>query len=212
MGAGQAVTVFLVRHAAHDRVDAVLCGRMPDVTLGPAGRAEARRVAERLSGEEIAAVFSSPLERALETAEPIAVAHRLPVQHDDGLHEIDCGEWTGRSFEALQGDERWHAWNRSRAEGCPPNGEPMRAVQARVSAALDRWRRGYAGRAIVAVSHSDVIKALACQVLGLSLDRYHAFEIAPASVTTFVAWEGGGKIVAMNERVPSRAAPLRAVA
>jgi probable phosphoglycerate mutase len=194
-----ATTLFLVRHAAHDRLDRILCGRMPAVSLGATGQAQADAVAKRLARERVAAVFSSPLERARETAAPIAARLGLEVAVGDGINEIDCGEWTGASFDDLHRDERWHLWNRERAASTTPGGEAMADVQARALAAIEAWRRAYPDQAVVAVSHSDVIKAAVCGLLGLSLDRYHAFEIGPASVTTLVVWEGGGKVLHLNE-------------
>src|SRR4051794_39997425 len=78
-----AATLYLVRHAAHDRVGDTLCGRMPGVTLGPDGKRQADAVAQRLAAQNIAAVFSSPLERAIETAEPIARRLKLSLQVAD---------------------------------------------------------------------------------------------------------------------------------
>jgi broad specificity phosphatase PhoE len=202
LGEVSATTVFLVRHAVHDRVDRVLCGRMPDVRLGAEGREQAARLAGRFAAEPIAAIYSSPLERARETAEPIAGVSGLDVQVAAGLNEIDVGEWTGRGFDELHADERWHLWNRDREAGRPPGGEPMRKVQARALGEVEGWLAAHPGETLVAVSHSDVIKTVVCGVLGLSLDRYHAFEIAPASLTRLVVWPGGGKILALNETAP----------
>jgi probable phosphoglycerate mutase len=195
-----ATTIFLVRHAAHDRVDRILCGRMPGVSLGDAGRAQASRVAKRLSGEQLAAIYSSPMERARETAEPIAAAADLNLMISPGLNEIDLGEWTGRSFAELDPDPRWKAWNAERAAGEVPGGERMQAVQDRVVTEFESLRCRHPGQRVAAVSHADVIKAAICGVLGLSLDRYHALEIEPASISSIVLWEGGGKVVCLNER------------
>ena len=173
---------------------------MPGVTLGEIGRAQAARVAERFAGEELATIYSSPLERARETAAPIAVGSGRSVEIADGLNEIDVGEWTGCSFIELDRDPRWQAWNRERAVGVAPGGERMAAVQDRILAELEKLRRRHAGEAIVAVSHADVIKAAICGVLGLSLDRYHAFDVEPASIATLVLWHGGGKVLGINER------------
>ena len=195
-----ATTIFLVRHAAHDRVDRILCGRMPGVSLGERGRVQAARVADRLSREGLSAVYSSPLDRALQTAEPLAEIAGLAVDIRAGLNEIDLGEWTGRSFAELEGDPRWHSWNGKRALGEAPGGERMQAVQDRVLHELESVRLGHSGGRVAAVLHADVIKAALCGVLGLSLDRYDAFEIEPASVSSVVLWNGGGKVVTLNER------------
>ena len=199
MGDPAATTVFLVRHAAHDRLNRILSGRMPAVRLGETGHEQAKRVSQRLGREPIAAVYASPLDRCQETAQPLADALGLSVETSHGLNEIDCGEWTGLSFDALYGDERWHRWNRERAISSPPGGEPMSAVQARALGDIEAWRTRHPGAAVAAVTHADVVKGIVCGVLGLSLDRHGAFEIGPASVTTLVVWEGGGKVLGLNE-------------
>jgi probable phosphoglycerate mutase len=198
--ANEPTTIFLVRHAVHDRVEHILCGRMPGVSLGHSGLSQAARVAERLSREGLAAVYSSPLDRARETAEPIGMAAGRPVNVRAGLNEIDVGEWTGRSFAALRSDPCWQAWNAERANGWAPGGERMQAVQDRILLDLEEVRRNHPGERVAAVSHCDVIKAALCGVLGLSLDRYHAFEVEPASVSSVVLWDGGGKVLTLNER------------
>ena len=194
-----ATTFFLVRHAAHDRLGRVLCGRMPDVRLGETGRRQAEALAHRLSGERVSAVYTSPLERARETAAPVAAALGLEPALAEELNEIDCGEWTGLGFEALGADPRWRSWNDERADGQTPGGETMVAVQDRVAGAFEAWRERHPDDGVVAVSHADVIKAMVCRTLGLPLDRHASFEIGPASVTTLVAWEGGGKVLTLNE-------------
>ena len=204
MGADAVTTLFLVRHAAHDRVDRVLCGRMAGVSLGSVGLAQAHGLARHLMHERVAAVFSSPLERARETAEPIAGRLGHETQIAQGINEIDFGDWTGAAFEALSGDDRWHAWNRNRAVSAAPGGEAMAAVQGRALAQVETWRQAFPGQAVVAVSHGDVIKSVVCGLLGLSLDRLHAFEIGPASINTLVLWDGGGKIASLNEQIEIR--------
>lgn len=194
-----AATVFLVRHAAHDRVDRVLCGRMPGVGLGEAGRRQAEALADRFAGEGVDAVWTSPLDRARQTAAPIAARLRLAPRTSDGLCEIDFGAWTGQSFDRLRDDPRWRRWNEARGSERPPGGESMGEAQSRVMAEVERARGEHPEGRVVLVSHSDVIKAALAGVLGLPLDAYSRFEIAPASVSALAVWEGGGKVLSMNE-------------
>lgn len=194
-------TVFLVRHAAHDRLGKVLCGRMPGVTLGEPGLAEADALAERLRSEPIRAVYSSPLERTLQTAAPIARALGLEVQAADALLELDFGEWAGAQFGVLQDDPRWAVWNTQRAVARPPGGESMGEVQARLNRWLDVVARRHAGETVVAVTHGDVIKAALAEALGLSLDHHDRFEVSPASISVLVAGDWGKKVWSVNEAV-----------
>lgn len=194
-------TFFLVRHAAHDRVGTVLCGRMPGVTLGEEGKAQARALAERLAQEDIACIRTSPLERAVETAAPIA--HRLgkPAEPCDDITEIDFGSWSGLALGELSDDPHWHMWNRSRNTSRPPNGETMREAQLRIVRAMDRLRTPHAEKAVVLVSHGDVIKAALLHHLGMPIDSYGRIEISPASISTVVVGDWGAKVIRMNEVV-----------
>ncbi len=197
-----AATVFLVRHAAHDRVDRVLCGRMPGVGLGEAGRRQAEALAQHFAGGGVSAVWTSPLQRARETAAPIAARLGLPARDSDALCEIDFGAWTGRAFDDLRDDPRWRRWNEARGSGArPPGGESMAEAQARAMAEVERARAEHPDGAVALVSHGDVIKAVLAGVLGLSLDAHARFEISPGSVSALAVWDGGGKVLSMNEAV-----------
>ncbi len=198
-----AATVFLVRHAAHDRVDRVLCGRMPGVGLGDAGRRQAEALARRFAaaGGGLDAVWTSPLQRARETAEPIAARLGLLARASDALCEIDFGAWTGQAFDALRDDPRWRRWNEARGGERPPGGESMAEAQARAMAEVERARAGHPDGRVALVSHGDVIKAVLAGVLGLSLDAHARFEISPGSVSALAVWDGGGKVLRMNESI-----------
>ncbi len=194
-------TFFLVRHAAHDRVGSVLCGRMPGVSLGALGREQARRLAERFANENVASIQSSPLERARETAEPIAARLAQGIAVNEGLAEIDFGAWTGRSFSELHGDPAWETWNGARSVSRPPGGESMLEAQMRIVRAIEALRGAYRERAVLLVSHSDVIKAALLYHLGLPVDAYARIEIEPASISTLVVGDWGAKVVRLNEVV-----------
>ena len=192
-------TVFFVRHGSHDRLDHVLCGRMEGVGLGEQGRKEATRAAERLKAEKIAALYVSPLQRAMETADPIAGALGLKRIEAEALNEIDVGEWTGARFEDLRHHPAWEPWNRDRSQHRAPGGESMLEVQARVA----RWLADVAERRpdehVAAVCHSDVIKAGLCYALGLSLDHHSRIEISPGSISVVLAGAWGLKVHSVNE-------------
>ncbi len=91
----QGTLVLLVRHGETPTTGMVLPGRAPGLHLSERGRAQAERVAERLAGLSVSALYSSPLERARETAEPTAAGTGLAVQREPGLLECDFGDWTG---------------------------------------------------------------------------------------------------------------------
>lgn len=189
--------MYLVRHGAHDRLGRVLCGR-DDTVLNEEGRRLAGRLGEHFARLGIDAVQTSPLSRATETAEPIARLAGRPAAIDQALSEIDFGAWTGSTFDALEGRPDWRLWNEDRGRRRPPGGETMLEAQARIAGWLEGLRTG--AKALVAVSHADLIKAAVCYVLGLPLHLYDRFEIDPGSITTLTVADWGMKVQAMNER------------
>ncbi|WP_134500026.1 histidine phosphatase family protein [Microvirga pakistanensis] len=192
-------TFFLVRHAAHDRVGTVLCGRMPGVRLGELGRAQARVLAQRFESENVVSIHTSPLERAVETASPIAASLGRVAEPSDDIIEIDFGAWSGKTFDMLSDDERWRAWNSSRSTSRPPGGETMLEAQARIIHGMERLRSLHAEGSVILVSHSDVIKAALLYHLGMPIDSYGRLEISPASISTLVVGDWGSKVLRINE-------------
>jgi broad specificity phosphatase PhoE len=189
-------TIYLARHASHDEVGIVLSGRS-DITINQAGRAEAARLAKRLASVPLAAVYSSPRPRARETAAIVAQTHGLTVVDADGLDEIDFGGWTGKSFVALASDPDWRHWNERRGSAATPKGEDMNTATARAV----RHIEAVAGEApVLCVSHCDVIRGVVAHYLGLDADRLLGFDVDPASLTQLALHQGGGRLVALNER------------
>jgi probable phosphoglycerate mutase len=182
-------------------VGTMLCGRMPGISLGDMGMAQARRLSERFAHENVACVQTSPIERAVETAEPIAARIGEPVEVCEGINEIDFGAWSGMSFEALSREPRWNAWNSARAVSRAPEGETMLEAQGRIVKAIGELCHLYPGKSVILVSHSDVIKAALLYYLGLPIDAYARFEIEPASISTLVVGDWGSKVLRLNEVV-----------
>ena len=191
--------LLLVRHGATDEVGRVLTGWRPGVRLNAAGRAQAERTAERLAGLPLRAIYTSPIDRARETAERIAARHGLePVQRET-LGEVDVGAWTGLGFEALRHDPRWEAFNRFRAGARPPGGEWMIEVQARVVGEIQRLLEQHPEDTVAAVSHGDPIKAALFHYGGVSLEAMVRWQIAPASVSVLDLSARGASVVAVND-------------
>ena len=191
--------VLLIRHASHDRLGRILCGRTAGVTLSAAGRAEAGALANGLRERDtIDALYASPLERARETAEPIGLAFGLPVEIDPGLDEVDFGAWSGRSFEALGADPLWPVWNQNRDQTRPPGGETIIEAQVRAVRCIERLGRQHPASTVALVSHADLIKTAIAWALGLPLAFYARFEISPASVSRLVVFDGGVKVWSVN--------------
>ena len=171
------------------------------MSLSQDGLEEARIVADLLSVEPIAAVYSSPRERAWYTAREIAEAHELKVEALDALDEIDFGEWTGLSFDALEGDPEWQRWNEARGSARPPGGESMEEATGRATSALSQIARDNRDHTVVCVSHCDVIRGVLAYYLGLPFDNLLRFDIDPASVSRLVLGDWGARISSVNERL-----------
>jgi probable phosphoglycerate mutase len=180
-------TFYLVRHASCAGLGEKLWGRTEGVCLTEDGKTEARQLAERFREVKLNAIYSSPLERARETAEAIARLGGFEVTLSDAFNEIDFGNWTGKSFVQLAGDEQWQRFNSERSVTTIPRGESFLDVQARVVAELKRLSLEHADERVAIVSHADVIKAAIGYAKETPIDLLQEIEIAPCSVTVLIA-------------------------
>lgn len=193
--------ILLIRHASHVELGKVLSGRRQDIALSPKGLEQAAIVADLLGVEPLAAVYSSPRERAWYTARAIADEHEQKPVTADWLDEIDFGDWTGKSFDALEGDPAWDEWNSSRSNARPPNGESMGEAVARAVAGLEQIAADHVERTVAAVSHCDIIRGVVAHYLGLPLDNLLRFDVDPASVSRLAVGPWGGRVMSVNERL-----------
>ncbi len=194
-------TFLLIRHAAHVELGKTLTGRRKDVALSRDGLTQAQIVADLLGTEPIDAVYSSPRERAFYTAREIAEPHELGASVLDALDEVDFGDWTGRSFDELEGDPLWDSWNGARGTSRPPGGESMAEAVARAVGGLAALADRYPDGCIAAVSHCDIIRGVIAHHLGLPLDNLLRFDIDPASVSRLVVGSWGARVMSVNERL-----------
>jgi probable phosphomutase (TIGR03848 family) len=181
-------TILLIRHGMTDDVARALSGTAAHGHLNQTGRAQADAIARQLARLPVAAVVSSPLERARETAEPIAAQHDLTVEIVPALGEFEFGDWTGRTITRLESDDEWRRFNRARSLTRPPAGELMLEVQSRAMAALLQLSERFPDQTIAAISHGDVIRSVLLYLLGMPLDFVHRLEVAPARIS-IVQWD-----------------------
>lgn len=179
--------ILLVRHGMTPTTGRVLPGRAPDLHLSDAGRAQAEQVARRLAGVRLAGLYSSPLERALETAAPTAAASGLPVQPEPGLLEADFGEWTGASLATLARRKEWRVVQAAPSTFRFPGGESFAELQARLVGTLERLRLAHAGGIVACFSHADPIKAALVFAMGAHLDSFQRIDVATGSVSA-IRW------------------------
>jgi broad specificity phosphatase PhoE len=192
-------TLLLIRHAMHTDYGERFTGRADGVPLSAKGEQQARRLAARLTPEPIAAIYSSPRERTLRTAEAVAAPHGLIVRTADALDEVDLGDWTGKRIANLEGTPDFVRWNEERDTATPPGGEAMPAVADRAETFASEIAARHEGKTVLLVSHADVIRALVCRVLGLPFANFWRFEIGPASVSRLLFGAWGGKLLSLNE-------------
>jgi len=187
--------MLLVRHGQTPTTGKVLPGRAPGLHLADEGRAQADIAAERIGAlKRVDAIYSSPLERAKETAAPIAKVRGLRTQVDRGLFECDFGEWTGAELKKLMKLPEWGTVQRAPSTFRFPGGESFTEMQTRMVTTLDKLRLAHPGGTIVCVSHADTIKAAVAHALGTHIDLFQRIVISPASVTA-IAWGPGGPVV-----------------
>lgn len=182
-------TLILLRHGRSTaNTSGVLAGHTEGVGLDDTGRAQAEAVAARLDPVPLACVVSSPLQRCRETVAPLLARRKLPEQLDDGLVEVDYGEWTGRELRKLGKESLWKVVQQHPSGAVFPGGEGLASMQGRAVAAV-RARDAavtaeHSPRAVwVACSHGDVIKAVLADALGLHLDSFQRIMVDPCSIS-----------------------------
>jgi probable phosphomutase (TIGR03848 family) len=176
-----------------------LVGRAPGVHLNKRGGDQAERLVERLDGVPLAAIYSSPLERSLETAAPLAAARGLVVVHDEGLSEVDYGAWAGQDFKQLRRTDLWKRVQLRPADARFPGGEAVREAQARITASVEAIVNRHPKDCVAAFSHSDMIKFAVAHLAGIHLDLFQRLVVSPASVTAIVLGGAAPGLVRLNE-------------
>jgi probable phosphoglycerate mutase len=196
--------LLLIRHGENDYTKrGKLAGYLPDVHLNERGREQAQQLAEALKQVPLKAIYSSPLERAMETAAPIAKAHGLKVIQEAGLKETDVGKWQGRSLKALNLNKHWKVVQRAPSRAQFPEGETFYQCQTRVVKALDRICAAHKPRDLIAcVFHADPIKLAVAHYIGLPLDHFQRLGCDTGSITMLAVSETGAYLMWLNRRPP----------
>lgn len=192
--------LLLIRHGENEYVkNGRLAGRMPGVHLNEKGKSQAQAIAERLKPAPLKAIYSSPLERAMETAEPLAVAKGLAIIPRQGLLETDFGEWQGKTLKSLRRRKLWRLVQGSPSMLRFPGGETFAECQLRIAQELQAIATLHKPKEMVAcVFHSDPIKLAVAYYLGMPLDNFQRLMIAPASITGLFLGETGARLLNLN--------------
>lgn len=205
----QSTLVLMVRHGQTPTTGKLLPGRALGLHLAAAGVKQAEGAAERIAAlPRIDAVYMSPLERARETAAPIARAAGLKPIVERGLLECDFGDWTGGELAKLSKLPEWTTVQRSPSTFRFPNGESFTEMQTRMVSTIDRLVAKHRGGVIVCVSHADPIKAAVAHAMGTHIDLFQRIVISTCSVSA-VAYTTGGPIVLTVNSTGGSLADLR---
>lgn len=216
--------MVLVRHGTTATTGQELPGRAVGLELADTGRAQARAAAARIAaltgrqngddgtgkgrgGKERPApvLYASPLERAQQTAAPIAEALTCEVRTDEGLVDLDTGDWTGMELKAARKRREWATIQRYPSGFRFPGGESFVDMQARMVATIDRLRDAHPGQTVVAVSHADPIRVVVAHALGTHLDLFQRIAIAPCSLTAIAYSDEGPMVLTVNSTDDGRA-------
>ena len=191
--------VLLVRHGHTESTGSVLPGRAPGLNLSDTGRAQAQRTAELIAdGSTVDAIYTSALERARQTAAPIAAATGQRARVDRGLIECDFGDWTGQPLATLMKNREWSTVQRTPSSFRFPGGESFVEMQLRMVSTIERLRAAHPGGTIVCVSHADPIKAAIAHAIGTHLDLFQRIVISPASVSVLAFISGSPVVLSVN--------------
>lgn len=196
--------LLLIRHGENEYVKTgKMAGRLPGVHLNQRGRQQAADLAEALEDVPLNALYSSPLERAVETAEPLAAGRKLEIQLRPDLMDTDIGKWQGRSLKALSRMKKWKIVQQAPSRFTFPEGESFLQTQTRIASCLDEIAARHKPKDIVAVVfHADPIKLAVAHYLGMPLDHFQRLACDTGSVTVLYVAEMGAHLVKLNQRPP----------
>lgn len=195
-------TFFFVRHAVTSHTGHRLSGRLPGIHLTEEGLEQARAVGERLKSVRFDAIYSSPIDRTMETARAIASAQGGSVKRSRHLTELEFGSWTNKTFKVLVKNKLWPTIQRWPSGARFPQGESFMEAQRRAVEEVERLRELHPKQTVCCVSHADVIKLVLAHYLGMHLDFFQRLEIHPASVSVVAVGETGPHVVTVNSFAP----------
>jgi probable phosphomutase (TIGR03848 family) len=198
-------TILLVRHGENDWVKKHrLAGWIEGIHLNENGRNQATAAAERLASLPIKAIYSSPVLRCRETADPIANSLDLPVTILETVGEVRYGEWEGKKIKKLAKKKEWFTVQFFPSRMQFPGGDSLRGVQMRGVEAIEALAQAYDDNdMIVVVSHADLIKLVLAHYLGVHIDLFQRIIVSPASVSVLhLSANGGVRIGRINDDGP----------
>jgi len=194
-------TILLIRHAVNDYVKTgQLAGWIPGIHLNDEGQSQAEALGRRLGNIPIQQLYSSPLERALETAQAIQRHQtRLEIRVSEPIAEVRYGDWEGMSLATLRQRKMWTLLQEHPAQVGFPNGETLRAAQTRAVDEIERLIKKHPQEMMALVSHGDIIRMVLAHYLGMHLDHFQRIIILPASISMLVLGPDRPGVMTMND-------------
>ncbi|MGH2776030.1 MAG: MSMEG_4193 family putative phosphomutase [Actinomycetota bacterium] len=193
------MTIFyLVRHGVTSHTGHRLSGRMPDIHLSDAGIAEAEVAATSLAKVRLKSIYSSPIDRCIETARTIAHKHHLVVRTRKDLTEVEYGTWTNKSLKTVARTKLWSSVQKWPSGTRFPGGESFVEIQSRGVAVLEDLRIRHPKDRICVVSHGDVIRLVLAHYLGIHLDLFQRILVTPASISVLSVTDSGPTVLTLN--------------
>jgi probable phosphoglycerate mutase len=191
--------LLLIRHGENDWVGTHrLAGRSNGVHLNDKGRQQSTRLVELLKDQPISAVFSSPLERCLQTAEPVAAALGQQVKLEPDVLEVDYGAWQGGDLKELSKLPEWQSVQHFPSSFRFPGGETLHQTQSRAVWAIDRIVQAHPNQLVAIFSHGDVIRTTLAHYMGVPLDLFQRIHISTASISALAFHNGRPMVLFTN--------------
>ncbi len=191
--------LLLIRHGTNDWVHGRLAGWTPNVHLNDEGRQQAAALAERMTEIPLDAIYASPLDRTMETAQAIATPRNMPIRIIEQVGEVKYGEWQGAELKELYKHELWPGVQFYPSGTRFPGGETLGEAQMRMVAALDTLRARHPDGIIAVVSHADIIKLAVAYYVGMHMDLFQRLEIMPCALTAIRFTRMGPRLLAYND-------------
>jgi probable phosphoglycerate mutase len=191
--------LLLIRHGTNDWVNGRLAGWTPGVHLNDEGKAQAAALSERLGDLSLDAIYTSPLERCVETATAVARPRGLELRLVEQIGEVRYGEWQGAELKELYKHERWPGVQFYPSGTRFPNGETLGEAQMRMVQALDGLRERHPKQTIAVFSHADIIKLAIAYYIGMHIDLFQRLIINPCSLTALSFQPMGPRLLAFND-------------
>jgi probable phosphoglycerate mutase len=191
--------LLLIRHALTDHVGTRLSGWTSGVNLSKHGLEQADELAARLKDVRIDAIYSSPLERAVQTAQPVAKTHKLRIRQRDDIGEVHYGSLEGKTLKSLAKGKMWTRLSSWPSDVRFPEGESLRETQVRAVGAIERIRKDHPKQVVAVFSHGDWIRLAVAHYLGVHIDLYRRLGVDPVSISAISFHRYGPVVHRVNE-------------